>query len=228
MKQAVKGSNHEFFKNGKCLKCHDAHGSNIAGMIVARQGFLCFSCHGTDPGKEIKNVKSKHSPVVDGECTKCHSPHKANLDSLLLAGYPDLCLSCHTDLKAKMYKKVEEGVSTKGGAGSGGNKKTKKSESAEIYVHALPDLEKCRTCHKPHFSAELALIVAPIQPLCGKCHDYKKTSFKKTHLNISANLVDCRKCHVPHTSENPKFFKNIVHKPFADRACKDCHITEKP
>jgi predicted CXXCH cytochrome family protein len=34
MKEAVEGSNHEFFKNGKCLKCHDVHGSNIPGMIV--------------------------------------------------------------------------------------------------------------------------------------------------------------------------------------------------
>ncbi len=102
MKEAVGGSNHEFFKNGKCLKCHDAHGSDIAGMIVAKQGFLCYCCHGTDPGEEIKEITSKHDPVVAGECTKCHSPHKANLKDLLLADYPDLCLTCHSDLKAKM------------------------------------------------------------------------------------------------------------------------------
>jgi predicted CXXCH cytochrome family protein len=228
MKEIVGGSNHKFFKNGKCLKCHDVHGSNIAGMIVAKQGFLCYSCHGTDPGKEIKNIKSKHSPVVAGECTKCHSPHKANLDSLLLARYPDLCLACHTNLKAKMYKKDDGTQATKGGGLGGGSGKAAESKATKIYVHALSDLEKCQTCHKPHFSAELALIVEPIQPLCGKCHDYKKTSFNKAHLNIGAKVMDCRKCHDSHTSKDPMFFKEAVHKPFAKRTCKDCHIVEKP
>jgi predicted CXXCH cytochrome family protein len=164
--------------------------------------------------------------VVAGECTACHSPHKASLDSLLLARYPDLCLACHTDLKAKMYKKGGGApVSQSGGSGSGAEKTTKEADT-EIYVHSLADLEKCETCHTPHFSAEPDLIIEPIQPLCGKCHDYTKTSFAKAHINIDANLMDCRNCHAPHTSKSPKFFKDEIHKPFADRACKDCHVVE--
>jgi predicted CXXCH cytochrome family protein len=226
MKEAVEGSNHEFFKNGKCLKCHDAHASNIPGMIVAKQGFLCYSCHGTDPGKEVKSIASRHSPVVAGECTACHSPHKANLDSLLLAGYPDICLSCHTELKARMYKKGGD-VPASRGEGSGataGN--VAKSADTKLYVHALSDLEKCQTCHKPHFSAEPALIIEPIQPLCGKCHDYKEASFGKAHINVAAIVMDCRNCHAPHTSKSPKFFKDEIHKPFLDMSCKDCHLVE--
>jgi len=228
MKEAAGGSNHEFFKKGKCLKCHDVHGSNIAGMIVAKQGFLCYSCHSTDPSKEVKNIQSKHSPVVAGECTKCHSPHKAKLDSLLLAKYPDLCLACHTDLKAKMYRKEKGEPATQSEASEGGGAKTPEGKAAEIYVHALSDLEKCQTCHRPHFSEELALIVEPIQPLCGKCHDYKETAFSRAHINIGANVMDCRNCHAPHISKDPMFFKEAVHKPFAERTCKDCHIVEKP
>jgi len=227
MKEAVEGSNHEFFKKGKCLKCHDAHGSNIPGMIVAKQGFLCYSCHSTDPGKEVKNPRSKHSPAVAGECTACHSPHKAGLDSLLLARYPDLCLACHTDLKAKMYNKGEGAPASQSGSSGGTTANTEKPGETKLYVHALADLEKCRTCHKPHFSAELALIEEPIQPLCGRCHDYKKPSFGKAHINVAVKVMDCRNCHAPHTSQSPKFFKDEIHKPFADGSCKDCHVVEK-
>jgi len=228
MKEAVDGSNHQVFKDGKCLKCHEVHGSNHPGMTVAKQGFLCYSCHSTDPGKDVKNIKSRHAPVVSGECTTCHSPHKANLKSLLLARYPDLCLACHTDLKAKMYKE-DEGAPTSQSDASGGTAGNRiKSADTKIYVHALSDLEKCQTCHTPHFSAELALIVEPIQALCSRCHDYKELSFRRAHINIRAGKMDCRKCHAPHTSNDPKFFKAEVHKPFADRACKDCHIVTKP
>jgi len=224
MKEVIEGSNHEFFKKGKCFKCHDAHASNISGMLLAKQGFLCYSCHSTDPGQEAENIKSKHSPVVAGECTACHSPHKANLDSLLLATYPDLCLSCHTGLKAKMYgEDKDSSVARLGGSGERG---TQDKASTKIYVHALSDLERCQTCHKPHFSEELALIVEPIQPLCGRCHDYKRPSFSKAHINVGAEVMDCRNCHAPHTSKYAKFFKEEVHKPFSDKACKDCHIVE--
>jgi predicted CXXCH cytochrome family protein len=227
MKETEKGSNHEFFKNGKCFKCHDAHASNYPGLAVAKQGFLCYSCHGTDPGKEVKNIKSEHAPVVGGGCTACHSPHKAKLDSLLLAEYPDLCLSCHTDLKAKMYKKEEGAEAVQSDASDGAGGKTSEDKGSIIYVHSLSDLEKCQKCHKPHFSEELALIVKPIQPLCGECHDYKETSFTKAHIHISSDVMDCRNCHASHTSKYPKFFKDEVHKPFADGICKDCHIVEK-
>jgi len=194
-------------------------------MLVAKQGFLCFSCHGTDPGKEVKNIKSSHTPVIDGECTKCHNPHKAKLENLLLAVYPDLCLVCHKDLEAKMYPQ-ETAVPA---AATGEDSKTSTTaQDTKIYVHSPSELKNCQLCHRPHFSEELALINKPIQTLCGSCHDYKKDTFGKAHLNIDAQLMDCRKCHVPHTANNPKFFRKYIHKPFAEKVCKDCHIVEKP
>ncbi|MGW8300486.1 MAG: cytochrome c3 family protein [Desulfobacterales bacterium] len=226
MKEAVGGSNHEYFKNGKCLKCHNPHGSDFGGMIVAKQGFLCYSCHGTDPREEIKEVVSKHDPVVAGECSRCHSPHKANLKDLLLADYPDLCLTCHSDLKARMNPDLNAATAESGINAVPGEKKEAPA-AVKIYVHAPSDLRNCRICHLPHFADQRALMVQPIQPLCGKCHDYKTPSFKTAHLNIDVNLMDCSKCHDAHTSTDPKFFKATVHKPFADRTCKDCHIVEK-
>jgi predicted CXXCH cytochrome family protein len=127
-----------------------------------------------------------------------------------------------------MYPKKEAAAAGSRDAAQEGSTETAESEEKPIYVHAPSDLKNCQTCHLPHYSAELALIVAPIQPLCGRCHDYKAASFKTAHLNIEAGLMDCRKCHAPHTSKDPKFFKAEVHPPFADRTCKDCHIVEKP
>jgi predicted CXXCH cytochrome family protein len=124
---------------------------------------------------------------------------------------------------------IDEGASTSQVEGSGGTVERKaKPTETKVYVHALADLEKCEICHRPHFSAEAALITEPIQPLCGKCHDYKKASFGKAHIDIDGNLMDCRNCHSPHTSKSPKFFKDEIHKPFAERSCKDCHVVEKP
>jgi predicted CXXCH cytochrome family protein len=219
------GSNHQFFKEGKCLRCHDVHASNVPGMITTRQGFLCNSCHGTDPGREITAPKSKHTPVVEGQCTRCHSPHKANLGRLLLADYPDLCLACHVELKKKMAP---------GDAGAAGRVKAPVPDAAaetledgtRIYLHSPPDLKRCNLCHQPHYAAEPALASKPIQQLCADCHDYQKRSFQVAHIDIAGNLMDCSRCHDAHASTDPKLFKADIHQPFAERKCKDCHITE--
>jgi predicted CXXCH cytochrome family protein len=192
-------------------------------MLSAKQGFLCYSCHGADTDKESKDIRSKHSPVVSGECTACHSPHKSNLEALLLSVYPDLCLSCHKELKAKMYGKEADSSATI----ADGSGVIPVEEKAPIYVHALSDLEKCQTCHEPHFSAEMNLIVEPIQPLCGRCHAYNEASFNAAHIHISADSMDCRNCHASHTSKSPKFFKDEIHKPFSEGSCKDCHVVAK-
>jgi predicted CXXCH cytochrome family protein len=102
----------------------------------------------------------------------------------------------------------------------------KEAAQPKIYVHAPTDIKHCNICHKPHYAAEPDLIAKPIQPLCGGCHDYQKASFNKAHINVDAQKMDCRKCHDSHTSTDPKFFKTVVHKPFRDRTCKDCHIIE--
>jgi len=142
--------------------------------------------------------------------------------------YPDLCLTCHTDLKEKMFQKQAVAPAASDDAPADVSGKSKTPDDAKIYVHAPSDLKDCQICHRPHFSAELALINPPIQVLCGKCHDYKKATFSTAHINIDARVMDCRKCHAPHTSKDPKFFKEAVHKPFTERACKECHIVKKP
>jgi predicted CXXCH cytochrome family protein len=108
-------------------------------------------------------------------------------------------MTCHTDLKTKMS-----------------NEKTHQ-----------PAARDCQRCHKPHFSAQPSLVNAAVQPLCGECHDYKKATFGKAHINIEAAVMNCRNCHDPHASKDPKFFKDVVHAPFAGRSCEECHIVTK-
>jgi predicted CXXCH cytochrome family protein len=90
-----------------------------------------------------------------------------------------------------------------------------------------PASRDCERCHKPHFSAEPILLNQRIQPLCGECHDYKKATFDKAHISIEASVMNCRNCHDPHVSKDPKFFKDVVHPPFAERSCEGCHIVTK-
>jgi hypothetical protein len=40
-------------------------------------------------------------------------------------------------------------------------------------------------------------------------------------------VMNCRNCHDPHASKDPKFFKSVVHAPFAGRSCEECHIITK-
>jgi predicted CXXCH cytochrome family protein len=167
-------------------------------MIVKKQDEICFTCH-PDMEKAIKGGISKHAPITKGECSKCHSPHKAKLKSLLLASRPDLCLTCHKNMKERMAKEN---------------------------VHA-PAAGDCLTCHKPHFSAQPTLLVQQVPDLCSNCHDFTRDSFVKAHIGIDPKNMDCRHCHDPHTSKDPKFFKEVMHAPFAARSCEACHIVGK-
>jgi predicted CXXCH cytochrome family protein len=192
------GSAHMPFTGGECLTCHDAHASNIAGMIIKKEQVLCLDCH-TDIDKGLSGAKSKHAPLVSGDCTKCHSPHNAKLNKLLLAQGTDLCLSCHKQLKERMAKEK---------------------------VHS-PVQKDCATCHTHHYSSRQHLFTDTLQNLCMQCHDAERPGFAKAHLNIKAGSMDCMSCHEPHVSKDPKLFKTAVHPPFDSRSCDDCHITDK-
>jgi predicted CXXCH cytochrome family protein len=109
----------------------------------------------------------------------------------------DLCLACHKDFRSKM----NEGRS-----------------------HA-PAKQDCLTCHKPHYSAVTALLTVPEQPLCAGCHETSTGSFTAAHAGISADVMSCVKCHNPHASKDPKYFKDVMHAPYAARSCVPCHVT---
>jgi len=95
------------------------------------------------------------------------------------------------------------------------------------FIHTPLEQGECSGCHKPHAAEEKPLLAQPLQPLCGECHEPDSASFNKAHISINAADINCVNCHEPHSSKDPKFFKEILHAPFAAKTCDPCHIVEK-
>src|SRR5574337_978024 len=103
----------------------------------------CLKCHAG-----LKKGKAVHAPVE--MCVSCHSgidaktvPHRktTSIAKGLSAEQPELCYGCHD--KALFSKKV---------------------------VHAPVAGGMCLTCHTPHSSGEMALLVKQPYELCLDCH----------------------------------------------------------
>jgi predicted CXXCH cytochrome family protein len=114
----------------------------------------------------------------------------------MLAKTPDVCVACHKDMKERMAKEK---------------------------VHQPAD--DCSTCHQPHDAVQEKLLVQPVFQICEQCHDVKDKAFAASHIGIEAKSIACASCHDPHSSKDPKFFKPVVHPPFAGRQCDACHVT---
>ena len=63
--------------------------------------------------------------------------------------------------------------------------------------------------------------------LCAECHELADESFTRLHAGVDAAVMNCVTCHNPHTSKDPKYFKSVVHAPFAARSCDACHVVGK-
>ncbi len=79
-----------------------------------------------------------HSVVSDGECLSCHQLHRSKLTSLLTRSAAALCADCHDD-PADL------------------------SEEA----HGVEGVERCTTCHDPHFGGEDEMLLRPDRPRPG-------------------------------------------------------------
>ncbi len=95
-------SGHQPVMEGKCLSCHDVHGSANQALMILPEQELCLSCHQMLQGKEIL-----HTAIEDGGCMICHQPHGSEFRELLNERYPaeeypvasidsfGLCFMCH-------------------------------------------------------------------------------------------------------------------------------------
>jgi predicted CXXCH cytochrome family protein len=63
---------------GKCLICHDPHGSGLKGLVRKDPGELCTSCHDQPSAREHTSNRTR-------VCTLCHDPHYG-MDRKLLRG----------------------------------------------------------------------------------------------------------------------------------------------
>jgi len=66
-------------------------------------------------------------------------------------------------------------------------------------------VEDCAGCHKPHQSAENALLAKNILKLCGDCHDDKDLKVVKGHAG--AENKSCVECHNPHVGKDKYLLK---------------------
>ena len=113
---------HEPVVEGKCLACHDAHGSIQASLLLQEDQELCLGCHNksysSDSSETINisrlvlgNNRVVHSAIDALGCRTCHQAHGSDKRALLVDAYPaedylpaetenfGLCFLCHeTDI----------------------------------------------------------------------------------------------------------------------------------
>lgn len=76
-----------------------------------------------------------HEPVSSGECGQCHDMHRSHLEHLLLLPVLDTCIECHDE-----------------------------PEDLSEEAHGVKGVQRCTSCHDPHFGEGL-LLKAGIKPL---------------------------------------------------------------
>jgi predicted CXXCH cytochrome family protein len=136
-----------------------------------------------------------HSPVREGACTACHDDPRD--PKKLKAPEKELCLTCHKPQGAEL-------------AFEPGHMPFKDGE--------------CSGCHRPHSSAQRALLSDAPNALCAGCHDAAEAGLSKAHGGVTVFSGECAVCHRPHGSGLAKLLpKTGAHPPFSDGACAACH-----
>ena len=180
-------------REGDCTACHNPHASRFAGLLQARPGPLCISCHG-ELEAELA-LAEVHAPVAEGRCADCHEPHGGGHDKLLVAERVELCISCHEDVAAWQGQAVR---------------------------HSPFRRENCFLCHQPHAGAFPQLSKRPMNDTCAECHP-RDADFTSAHQGYPVELADCGQCHDPHASSRADLLGDNLHLPFEDGDCADCH-----
>jgi predicted CXXCH cytochrome family protein len=157
---------------GKCLECHQPHGSDISAHVRADQPKLCLDCHSIEimdtkgiplpSTKELFDDKDMnlHKPFAEGKCTACHLPHpadtyrrfKGNYPGQFYASYTDetyeSCLRCHEDLSRRLS---QPRTLTDTGFRNG---------NLDLHYRHVNRAKgrTCRTCHQHHGSRNPKLV----------------------------------------------------------------------
>ena len=167
---------HEPVRQGKCLECHDPHGSDHPSALLADPNRdLCGRCHRDDVG----NGEFVHGPVVVGACVVCHEPHASREPSLLRQNELRTCLTCHEEVDP--------------------------SAQAGWHVHGALQ-QGCVGCHDPHSSDHEYQLRATAPDLCLTCHrDQIERTLEDAKVVHGAVMEEggCTTCHEPHKSRLP-------------------------
>ena len=176
---------------GDCTACHNPHAGRQPGFLQPDSVAACLTCH-SDQAAEFKK-QHLHQPAYGQACSICHVAHgNDNANLLRVADVNTLCLECHGpdapapqklekerliaiyDGKVKLPEDYFKNISVlplqygRGHPTEGHpvstvlNTKTKKASSLN-----------CLSCHQPHASANVGLLVKDQEPnmaFCKTCH----------------------------------------------------------
>jgi predicted CXXCH cytochrome family protein len=185
---------HEPVAKGKCMGCHDAHGSEEKSQVRKTPAIqLCNECHNKKP---VLTRKYAHKPVAEGKCLSCHRAHESKEKYLLSASGNKLCLQqCHE----KMRPAIVAG-------------KQQKPHLAS---------ENCTQCHRSHDSNIPGLLTRSPREMClDGCHKETKATMDASNFKHDAMTKDlaCVECHRAHDGK----FGNLLRKPETE-LCFTCH-----
>ncbi len=189
---------HPLLKTGKCSECHNPHTSSHKKLLNADITELCLGCH-----KEVLPEKalSSHQVVKEGKCITCHGSHASDNKFILTKRGNDLCVECHKEI--------------------GDNAK-----AVRFQHEPLTKDKGCLNCHDPHASVKSKFLLRNNVPdLCNGCHDPKKLTFKRRHMQYPVAKSDCGACHNTHGSNKRGILYDEVHAPVAENKCTECHGT---
>jgi predicted CXXCH cytochrome family protein len=184
---------HILFKQGKCITCHNAHASDMKGLLNDDITGVCLGCH-EDINNRLRSA-TVHSPLRENPCIKCHSIHGGEHKSLLVKSEKDLCWDCHEGLKEQIQKPYA----------------------------CLPFKEgKCSSCHDSHGSAHDTLLTATPNKLCRECHA-PKCKAGGVSIASAVEKLDCTSCHSGHSSQDKGILGPYGHTVFLQKDCGQCH-----
>ena len=183
---------HAPVRDGKCMECHDPHGSDYQRILVADpKRDLCIKCH----KQQLDTFKFVHGPVAVGACIVCHKPHSSAQPKLLVQDAKSLCLTCHGEIQAQ---------------GQQG-----------LHMHAALE-QGCTRCHDPHASNHKFQLRQTAPELCLQCHkekfDQMTAGAKVIHGAVTVE-GGCTVCHEPHSSRLASLQRGT--QPGACLACHD-------
>jgi predicted CXXCH cytochrome family protein len=245
---------------GSCRVCHTTHSAqgphlwawppatgqdgqaHDAGQITD----LCGSCHRDKMG--IQN--SVHDPqtnewaqklgyVSKGSCLDCHPVHDPNDEGGIWTYVKNegdtswSCETCHRDGGPGKAKGMET-------AHMGKSVTTKMINQPKNMMLTFDGRITCATCHDIHQNEkDTKLLVAPIDELCGTCHEDKLGIRDSKHDPGTADWAkdlgfvskgSCIDCHPPHGPKNKDGIWAAVIKDQSAPAqsCETCHWTGGP
>jgi len=228
---------HTMIPEGKCGRCHEPHSSVNQRMLRQPAGRLCQECH---EGKTRSFHEAKGFSIYI--CAKCHDLHRPTQPHLIMDSSRSLCTECH-DFRGESvftHSFVAEG---KCFLCHSFHETALSADVATICLRChrdnprLPEAHRgvafersrCTVCHQPHQARRSKLLRAvehtpfgPVyRPLCLDCHrtlDMAALAAPPAVVHPPFQDGDCSECHRSHNADAP----NLIRDPGGKR-CLECH-----